>query len=367
MFIRPTLTEIVERIKADIITRISGATTLLRRSILVVFAKAFAGACHLLYGNIEDNKDQLFITTADEEHLIIHGNEYGISRNAATKASGSITATGTDGINIPVNSELESTTGNTYLTDALGTISGGTASINITAKEAEEDSNEDAGAVLSFVSPIPGIDTTVTINTGGLTGGTDQEDIEDYRTKLLNRKRRPPHGGADFDYVTWMKEVSGVTRAWSIPLYQGVGTIGCAFVRDDDDDIIPSASEIAAVKAYIISHTDSLTGKIVGIPVTAEAGLYMITLTKLSMNITIEIYPNTSTIQSLVNSAIEQLIIEKGGPEQVIYKSQLNDVIASVSGEERHKVTLSNNSDYVTTSSNQIHVLGTITYEDYNG
>ena len=191
--------------------------------------------------------------------------------------------------------------------------------------------------------------------------------IEDYRTKLLNRKRRPPHGGADFDYVTWMKEVSGVTRAWSIPLYQGVGTIGCAFVRDDDDDIIPSASEIAAVKAYIISHTDSLTGKIVGIPVTAEAGLYMITLTKLSMNITIEIYPNTSTIQSLVNSAIEQLIIEKGGPEQVIYKSQLNDVIASVSGEERHKVTLSNNSDYVTTSSNQIHVLGTITYEDYNG
>ena len=366
MFERPTLNEIIERIKSDIVTRISGAATLLRRSILVVLAKAYGGACHLLYGNIEDNKDQLFITTADEDWLTVHGNEYGVSRNAATKATGSIQATGTDATVIPIYTELESATGWVYQTDAAATISGGVASIDITAKEAGIDGNEDAGAILSFVSPISGIDTSATVESPGIDDGTNEEDIEDYRQRVLNRKRRPPHGGADFDYGTWMKEVSG-TRAWAISLYQGVGTIGCAFVRDDDEYFIPSDSEIATVRAYIISHIDSLTGKTVGIPVTAEAGLYMISLEELSVNMTLEIYPNTAAIQTAVNDAIEQLILEEGGPDQTIYKSEMNDVIASVSGEDRHKVTLPSGLDYISASANQIHVMGTITYEDYNG
>lgn len=366
-FTRPTLTEIIERIKSDIVTRISGAATLLRRSILIVLAKAYAGACHLLYGNIEDNKDQLFVTTADEDYLAYHGNEYGVSRNAATKATGSIQASGTDATVIPIYTELESATGWVYLTDAAATISGGVVSIDVTAKEAGEDGNEDTGATLSFVSPISGIDTSATIESPGLDGGTDEEDVEDYRTRILNRKRRPPHGGADFDYEAWMKEVSGVTRAWAISEYQGVGTIGCAFVRDDDDYFIPSEAEIATVRAYIISHTDTLTGKTVGIPATAEAGLYMISLNELSVNMTVEIYPNTSAIQTAVNAAIEQLILEEGGPDQAIYKSEINDVIASVSGEERHKVTLPSGLDYITASAQQIHVMGTITFENYNG
>ena len=124
MFNRPTLAEIIERIKSDIVTRISGAATLLRRSILVALAKAYGGACHLIYGNIEDNKDQLFVTTADEDNLTIHGNEYGVSRNAATKATGSIQATGTDGTVISIYTELESATGWVYQTDAAATISG---------------------------------------------------------------------------------------------------------------------------------------------------------------------------------------------------------------------------------------------------
>lgn len=367
VFTRPTLEEIITRIKGDIVTRITGAATLLRRSILVVLAKAYAGACHLLYGNIEDNKDQLFITTADRENLILHGLEYGIALTDAQKATGSITVTGTDTTVIAAGTELESATGWVYVTDSAATISGGAASIAVTAKEAGANGNEDTGAVLSFVSPIPGVNTTATIIGEGLSGGSNEEDIEVYRQRLLSRKRQPPHGGTKNDYTTWMLEVGGVTRAWTIPLYQGIGTVGCAFVRDDDDDFIPSDSEIAAVKSYIISHTDALTGKTVGIPVPAEAGLYMISLEKLSVNMTVQIYPNTSAIQALVVTAMNQLILEEGGPGETIYKSEMNDVIASVSGEERHKIELPSGLDYISASTNQIHVSGTITFEEYNG
>jgi len=68
-FARPTLQEIVDRIVSDIQSRITGATTLLRRSILRVLARVYAGAVHLVYGFLEFMKDQIFVQSADAEYL----------------------------------------------------------------------------------------------------------------------------------------------------------------------------------------------------------------------------------------------------------------------------------------------------------
>lgn len=366
-FLRPTLQEVVLSIEADITTRITKASKLLRRSILRVMSRAYGGAVHLQYGNIEYNKDQLFITSADQEFLPIHGSEYGLLQNAATFATGSATAIGTDGKVIPADSELESTTGQSYIVDTAETVTGGIATLSLTAKTEGNDGNEDGGATLSFISPIPGVNSSVTIDSAGLDGGADEEDIEAYRQRTLNRKRRPPHGGTRLDYETWMKEITGVTRSWAIPLYQGVGTIGCAFVRDNDDYFLPSESEIETVRLYIISHTDPITGKTVGIPVTAESGLYMIELTELAVNMTVEVFPNTTTLRTEVVSIMAQLILEQGGPGQTIYKSEFGDAVSSATEEDRHRITLPSGLDYISASTNQIHVLGTITFTDYNG
>lgn len=364
-FARPTLTQIVTQVQSDITSRLPGSYTLLRRSILRVLARAQSGTAHLLYGNIDYNKDQLFITTADEEFLSVHGGEYGIPRNAATSATGSIIITGDNGKSIPAGSELESATNQVYTTDVLAVIAGANITVAVTATTPGNAGNEDPGAALSFVSPIPGVDSTAVVGAGGLDGGADREGLEAYRTRILDRKRRPPSGGAEFDYVTWMKEVTGVTRAWSVPLYQGVGTIGCAFVRDNDDDLIPSLPEIETVRSYIISHVDPITGKAIGVPVTAEAGLYMIRLNKLSVNMSVTIFPNTSTIRDLVNNVVADVILLRGGPGQAIYRSELNEAISSVAGEVRHKITLPSGLDYVTAATDQIHVPGTITFDEY--
>jgi len=361
-FDRPTLSEIASRILNDFKNRIEGASTFLRRSVIKVMSIVYAGAVHLLYEYQQWMFKQFFASTAETTYLELMGSEYGIARTAGVKATGAGTSTGTNGLIVPADSELQSSSGNIYKIDTAATVSAGVIDLDITAEQVGDDYNESAGTSLTFVSPIAGISSTVLIDSSGITGGTDKETDDEYRARILERKRQPPHGGADFDYEKWAKEVSGVTRAWSIPLYNGIGTLGLAFVRDNDSDLLPSDTEKLEVYNYIISHTDTVTGKIVGIPVTAELGFFMIPLVKLAVNFTIKITPNTSDVRASITSRLNDLMTEDGGPEQTIYISRMYEAITSAVGETASLI-ISPDAD-VTASTNQVQVLGDITFQD---
>ncbi len=362
-FTRNSLQEIVDRIVTDFQTRITGATSLLRRATLNVIARVNAGAFHLLYEYLDYQARQLFLVTADEAGLEAIASEYGITRNAAAKAVGSGTATGTNGKVIPAGTELQSTDGQVYTTDDEETIATGTAILDFTASVGGADGNDDAGIILSFISPIAGASTSVTVDSDGIAGGADEETDAALRARVLTRKRQPPHGGAEFDYEVWSLEVSGVTRAWSFPLYQGDGTIGVAFVRDDDVSIIPNSTQRATVRSYIISHTDPGTGLPVGAPVTAEPGIFMIELNQLSVNFDIDISPNTAAVRAAVQANLEDLILIDGGPGETLYLSRISEAISLATSEARHTLNLP--AADVTAATNQVHVLGTITFGDY--
>ena len=59
-FTRPSLTNIVDRIENDIITRLPDVGTLLRRSMLKILARVTAGSIHLVYGYLNFLAEQLF-------------------------------------------------------------------------------------------------------------------------------------------------------------------------------------------------------------------------------------------------------------------------------------------------------------------
>jgi uncharacterized phage protein gp47/JayE len=319
------------------------------------------GAVHLMYGFLEYMKNQLFALTSDTEFLDKHGSEFGVARTAAVAATGTGTATGTATTVIPAGSELQSSTGSVYETDAAYTIgAGGTVSVDFTAKVAGDDSNNDAGVTLTFVSPVTGVNTTVTVDANGIADGVDEETDEPYRTRILTRKRKPPHGGADFDYEEWAKEVAGVTRAWSIEDYQGIGTVGLSFVRDNDTTIFPSASEITTVENYIVSHTDPITGETVGKPVGVT--LYMITPVAKTIDFTLAIFPNTTAVQTAITSQLEDLMTERAGSEQTIYLSQMSEAIGGALDEERHRIDFPTEDQ--TATATEVHVLGDITFSE---
>lgn len=362
-FTRNTLQQIVDRIVSDFQTRITGATSLLRRATLNVIARVNAGAFHLLYEYLDYQARQIFVATADEAGLEAIASEYGITRKAAEEATGSGTVIGTNGVIIPAGTELQSTDDQVYETDDEEIIAGGTATLDFTASVAGTDGNDDPAITLTFVSPIAGASTSVTVDSDGIEGGTNEETDAALRERVLTRKRQPPHGGADFDYEVWALEVSGNTRSWSFPLYQGVGTIGVAYVRDNDDSIIPNATELATTRAYIVEHEDPGTGKTVGAPVTAEPGLFMITLSLLSVSFSIAIEPNTPAVQNAIENNLEDLILRDGGPGETLYLSRISEAISLASSEVRHRLILP--SSDTTAATNEVHVLGPITFSDY--
>ncbi len=362
-FDRPTLLEIVQRITTDIMTKVTGAITFLRRSVFKVFAKVIGGAIHLVYGYLDQMVKQLFVDTADTTYLEMLGSEIGITRTAGAKATGGTKATGTNGTIIDAGTRVQSSSGNVYLVDTAATIAAGTANLTLTAEEVGVDYNEVAGVTLSFVTPISGVDTDTIVDSNGLTGGLDEESDDNLRERILLRKRQPPHGGSIYDYELWALEVAGVTRTWIIPEYLGIGTIGMAFVRDDDSSIIPTSAQMTTVENYIFSHTDTLTGQDVGIPVTAEAGFYMIPLTALAIDLNIEIYPNTNAIQAAVRTQLDDCIKEFGGPGETVAISQLYEAIGAAVGEIKHRII--NPVADITAATNQVQVLGSITFGDY--
>jgi uncharacterized phage protein gp47/JayE len=366
-FSKPTLQDIVDRIEADIEARVTDVNTpLLRRSVLRVLARVVAGAVYLLYGFLSWIKDQMFVSTADTDNLEIAGNEYGVSRKAPTYSKGSVDFVGcTPAGVITIGSELEAPDGQVYTVDDSVIVDGaGEATVDITAKIAGSDGDQAAGTVMTFVTPIAGISSSGTVDADLITDGLDEESDDDYRDRVLERKRQPPHGGAEFDYEVWAKEISGVTRAWTIPQYNGLGTLGLAFVRDNDlSSIIPDSVQIAEVLAYILYHIDTITGEEIGTPVTAEEGIFMIALTEEAINFDIDIYPNTPTIQAAILSQLDDLIVQEGGPGETIYENEQVAAINAAAGIIAFRINTPGGD--IASATNKVPVLRTVTFGDY--
>lgn len=326
-FSRPDLPTLINRAEADIETRLPGADARLRRSNLNVLARVHSGAAHGLYGYQEWIARQVIIDTADGDMLARHASIWGVERKAASPAIGMISVTGTNGAIIPADSTLTRSDGAEYSTDAEATISGGAATIAVTAVVGGQAGNAAAASMLSFDTPIAGVSATATVGAGALTGGADIEADDDLRTRLLARIQAPPHGGAQHDYVAWALEVPGVTRAWVYPAELGLGTVTVRFVRDDDASQIPDAGEVTAVQAYI----DSVR------PVTAD--VTVAAPIAVPLNFTIDIVPDTAAIRAAIEAELRDLLRRESEPGATILLSHIGEAISLATGENDHILT----------------------------
>lgn len=347
-FTRPTLTQIIERAQSDIETRLPGADAALKTAVLNVLARTHAGALHGLYGHLDWIARQVLPDTADAEILERWASIWNVSRKAASFAAGPVTLTGTTGAVVPGGTRLAAADGQEFETDTEVAIAAGTATAQITALTAGQAGNLAAGTAVTLVSPVAGVNAQATVAAGGLVSGADAETDSALRTRLLARIQAPPHGGAEADYIAWALEVPGVTRAWVYPSELGLGTVTVRFVRDDDASIIPDAAEVAAVQA----HLDSLR------PVTAD--LTVVAPIAVPLNLTIQITPNTSTVQAAVQAELADLLRREAEPGGTILISHIREAISLAAGETNHVLTAPVAD--VTHTTGQIATLGTITW-----
>ncbi|HIS61456.1 MAG TPA: baseplate J/gp47 family protein [Candidatus Scybalomonas excrementigallinarum] len=160
--------------------------------------------------------------------LDLHGDGCGLKRREATKASGYVTLTGENGVEIAAgtvfctpatdtNSSVE------FESTELVVVSEGIAKVPISAVQTGIYSNVAAGSITLALKPITGIYSI--INEFAVTGGTEEEEDDVFRERIMdaNANKGTSYIGNVSDYRRWAMEVAGVGSVTIVPTPDGVG------------------------------------------------------------------------------------------------------------------------------------------------
>jgi len=343
----PSLPELIERTLADLGTHASSA---LRRSDEQVLARTHAGASHVMHGYLGWTAKQILPDRCDEPMLLRQARlRLAVPRKDAVAASGTVQATGAAGREIEAGTLLHTEDGRRYVVVQPTRVHDTTAVVPVRAFEAGAAGNLAAGATLSFVSPVLGVRDAVTVLAPGLTGGTDEEPIARLRQRVVRAYRLVPDGGNADDYVSWALEVSGITRAWCVRNYMGLGTVGVFVMRDDDPNPVPDKAACAAVQAHIEARR----------PVTAE--VFVLGPVPKAIDVTIALTPDDDPTRGAVTAALQDLLVREGELGVTVLESHLREAISEAPGEFDHR--LLEPKDNVVLQPNEIPVLGTVTWQ----
>lgn len=326
-FARPSLSDLVARVSADFVSRLSLTGALLRRSMLGVIARVIAGAAHMLHGHLEYLGRQIFPDQSDGEFLVRQAAVYGLTRNPPTFARSIVEFAGTNGITVPAGTVLTRSDGARYETLLPVTIAAGVGSTTAQALVAGSAGTLEVGVAVTLESPITGIASTATCD-DHLLDGTDEESIDSLRARLLARISDPPQGGSVADYIAWTKGVAGVTRVWVTPWGLGPGTVLVRFARDNDAlGPIPDSGEVAAVQAAIDLVRPATAQVTVAAPVAAP------------VNFTLEITPDNADTRAAVEAQLRDVLTRRGEPGGTLLLSELRTAVGTASGLTDYSMT----------------------------
>lgn len=367
MFILPTFAELAERARQAFRANLKGSDAWVWPNNIYASAKVIAGHTFEVFGFAAYIQKQMFAHTApDIESLLLHGNEFGIARRPAAPAQGKVQFTGAVAFEVLTDAVLERTDGVQFRVTAGGlTAIPGTLDLNVIAITDGVGTNTEAGTPMIIRSGVAVSSVTAAVGSGGIVLGTDVEDIETYRERILFRKRNPPHGGSAADYVIWSEQVSGVTRVYVERLHNGPGTVRVFPLMDSTyADGIPSVTDISRIKDHIE------TVRPAGALVTVAAPVAKV------VNIVIgDLLPQTVEVQEAVRAelrdAFRRLSRVAGIDEQhsgmpflayptAFSRSWIWQAVANATGEQSHQI--SSPSSDISLASGEMATLGTVTF-----
>lgn len=167
--------------------------------------------------NIIDTKinsllDNAFISTSDEEHLLIRGNELGIKRKEATKAI--VFATITNAIlNTVIGLDIQAKTKDDIIFQTLiaQTVDeNGCATVKMECLTEGIAGNILENSLTEFCDIYTGLENAKITNLNNAYNGFDLEEIEDYRERILEYIRNDACNSNIADYKMWAKSIQGV-------------------------------------------------------------------------------------------------------------------------------------------------------------
>ena len=312
-----------------------------------VLARAPAEA---LYGQrlaIAAQVDDFFVDACRVELVPAHAARWGLSQAAAQYAAGFAAAPSgsTSGTSIPAGATLG---GGLYQVAVTGAANGaGTESIAIVAAGAGVAGNLASGTVLALDSPIAGLAAQhLTVDADGLTGGSEQETLEQLRGRTVATIRRRSKGGGPGDYITWVQNLYPLAIVRELPLWTGLGTCGVAVAFAGRT---ASGTEVSRIQAALAAAA----------PVTVTT-ITVVAATITTVALGLSVSPDNTSTRAAISSAFAAFLAAEPGIAGLLEMSRLDAALSSAAGEYAHRRTTP--AANIPAGATELLVPGAITY-----
>lgn len=183
-FRRPTYAEWLDALEYKARELFGAKANLTVRSPLGLFLRIFAWALNLVFSALEDVYNSRFIDSAVGASLYNLGRAIGLRHLSAQKASGYLTFSGDDGVEVPEGYLAETLAGFQYVTLKAGTIKNGSVTLPARAVVAGPDSNVAENTVTIIVNPKSGVDSVT--NEKPFEGGKNTETEAEFRQRYYD-------------------------------------------------------------------------------------------------------------------------------------------------------------------------------------
>ena len=234
---------------------------------------AMAAQVFALYVQCEWVERQCFPQTAEGTCLDMHAQLRGLERRAATAAEGVLRFT----VDTAADQDREIPSGTVCMTAGLvrfetvedGVLQAGTTQADVRARALEPGSagNVAAGTILTMAVAPVGVSRCT--NPEAFSGGTDQENDETLRARVLETYRRMPNGANAAFYQQGALSFEEVAAATVIPRPRGVGTVDVVVATASG---APGAELLEELTAYFEARREIAVEVQVRAPTMKEVG-----------------------------------------------------------------------------------------------
>jgi uncharacterized phage protein gp47/JayE len=333
-FYIPPIKDMVQRARNAFRAEMPGTDAWVWPNNIYVSAKVIGGSVWEVFGRLKWMDRQRFALTATGYELERHGLDYGISRLPSSYALGNVVfVANTWPLTIPVGTKVYRNDGTSYTTTTAQDINQYTlsATVPIVADVAGKNGNTIYGTPMT--TTLANI-SSVAVDNIGIGQGADQETYGKLRTRILHRKRYPPNGGSEQDYIGWGLSLPGVTRVFVKGNGYGRGTVAVWFLMDDTYPAgIPQQNDVNAMQAYLESVAPVNANVIVTAPI---ADCVDITVTGL--------VPDTQATRESAAAELASYFRNNVQPSTpgspfTLYRSGLWQAVGNAAGEESFSIT----------------------------
>jgi len=297
-----------------------------------------------------------FVQTSYGQYLDYLGQVRGVTRLPATPSAGKVKFTGQPGTLIKVGTRISTQSSANSSTIIFETTESGVineqgeVTVSAVCTETGTIGNVPAGVIVLMVEPVEGV-TSVT-NPEPFTGGTDVEDDDTFRERILDAWRFPATSGNKAHYRLWAREVPGVGDAKVFPLWNGPGTVKVVIV-----DRNKRAANLELLEA-VTNHIENQ--RPIGATVTvASATEKRINITA---NVSLASGYTIARVQQLYEEAVINFLKEIALVETYVSYAQLGKILLETAGVGDYSNLLVNGAvNNVLLGEEEVPVLGTVT------